>query len=166
MKTHCLYGIVLLSTIMSGCGGSPPTDAALLAGFKTNRADFVKVADMILADNKTQKVHLTYVRGTSPDENRLKQYRRLLKKIGVQSVDRWDRQEEQDQSLVEFTAFAGGAFPDDGIYKGIMYCPKRLPARFTQDVVASLDAMDRKKVKQGTRLFQKIDDNWYLTFLY
>ncbi len=166
MKRFMLLAMFLCLNGLTGCSGSPPTDASLLAGFETNRSDYAKVAEMILADRKTQKVHLTYVRGASPDESRLKQYRDLLKKIGVQSVDRWDRQDESDQSLVEFTAFAGGAFPDDGIYKGIMYCPVGLPERFAGDVVPSLDTVNRRNVKQGSRLFQKIDEHWYLTFLY
>ena len=166
MKRFILLAVFVCLPGLTGYSGNPPTDANLLSGFNANRADFANVAEMILADRKTQKVHLTYVRGASPAEARLKEYRDLLKKIGVQSVDRWDRQDENDQSLVEFTAFAGGAFPDDGIYKGIMYCPVRLPERFAGDVVPSLDAVDRRNVKEGTKLFQKIDDNWYLTFLY
>ena len=153
--------MLLFVIVTIGCG-RPPADAALLGQFQKNRAAFQKLAEMIAVDQSVEKVHQAYIHGSSPGEKRLAEYRRLLRQVNCQSVTRWDH---PDEYTVEVTAFAGGALPDDGIYKGFEFFPKGLPERSAGDVVSSLDG-DPHRVEGGTRRYRKINENWYLTFLY
>lgn len=160
---HILLCLMSLVAFLVGCSpSSPPNDDTLLETFRTHRSEFEILANMLIEDTDLQKVARGYTRpddvyGLGISRQRILDYHELLKKLNLLSVER-------HQEGVSLTAFAGGALPDDGIYKGYVYFPDGLPAKLGPSLVDSLDnlAWNPDRV---TSLYRQIDENWYLWFL-
>lgn len=142
-------------------GCSPPPDSILLSQFAENQDVFEKLAGMIIEDHALERVHRTYILGTSPGDERIAEYRRLLAIVGCLSISRY---EHQEQSQVQLIMFAGGALPDDGIYKGFVFFPRGLPEHFKDNLVSSLDDVP-SEIETVSIFYREINENWYLYFL-
>ena len=159
---HILLCLILLVTLLIGCSPSPPpNDDTLLETFRNHRSDFETLANMLIEDTDLQMVARGYTRPDNVYElgisgQRILDYRELLRKLDLLSIQR-------HQEGISLTAYAGGALPDDGIYKGYVYFPDGLPARLRSSLVDNLDNLGWNP-DHTTSLYRQIDDNWYLWF--
>jgi hypothetical protein len=161
---------LLAFSILTGCSNPPPDDDFLIETFESNRSDFEGLVRMMSEDTRIAPLHkvardyVQYDAGqgdTTIDEQRLQEYRDLFTKLDLLSITHYTRNEE---SFV-ITVYAEGWSPEGGIYKGYEYFPDGFPARLEDSLVASLE-YNPQVYESGTWLYRKINDNWYLWFLY
>jgi hypothetical protein len=160
-KRIVLY-LIFLTTLLVGCSSSPPSDDALLSIFENHTDDFEALVSMFTEDMVLEKVARNYtwpdnVRELGISRQRIKNYRELLEEAGLLSIERC-------REGILFTVYAGGALPDDGVYKGYAYFPGGPSARVCPSLVDDLDDLEWSPY-QVTSACRQIDENWYLWFL-
>lgn len=119
---------------------------------------------MISVDTNLDAVAVSYVRGNSIDPARVGEYRAILSDLNVISVRRYYNRRWM-QPVTIFMLHTSGAPPDDSTYREIVFFPKGLPPQLQGRLVTNLDEHDIPK-QSGTRLYRRIDDNWFLSVTY
>ena len=139
----CCVAIVLL--LLFAANRPPPIDKHLIKTFTERRSDFETLITMCCGDALD-----------SSDTSSTCQ--RLLDELGLMSLRCYE-------DKISITVYARGFSPEGGIYKGYVYFPDGLPTRLMGSVVEDLEYKP-KEYEPWTKLYRKIDDNWYLYFLY
>jgi hypothetical protein len=100
-----------------------PAPDQLRETLRTHKVDFQRLVAMMGEEDVIVGVHTNWVQvrdqprelsDMGQDRHRLQEYRRLLKVLGLQSVER-------DHDGCSLMAWAGGALPDDGQYLGYKF---------------------------------------------
>ena len=159
------------SRVARGPSSRPlPDDDLLMEMFESNQDDFEILVEMMSEDTKTVPLHkvakdyIQYTvsqKDTTLDEQRIQEYRDLFTELDLLSITHFTRNEESFLIIV----YAEGWSPEGGIYKGYRYFPDGFPSRFEASLVESLE-YDPQAYESGTWLYRKINENWYLWFLY
>jgi hypothetical protein len=160
-EVQARYICSFLLLVLSGCfsPSKPHADEILVENFTNHRDKFVTLVNMVVNDKDLESVTTKYVlpENTTISEQRLQEYRRLLKELDLCSI-------EVHQEAVFLTAYIGGSFPDDGVYKGYVYFPDGIPGELKASVIDNLDGLEWN-ANHVTKFYKKIDEKWYLWFL-
>lgn len=150
-----------VSLILVGCfsPSNPPADKTLIEIFNNQQNKFETLANMLLDDTDLQKVTSNYVlpEGAKISNQRLQEYRQLLKEVNLHSVER-------SKEAVFLTAYVSGGLSDDGIYKGYVYFQNGIPRESEALMIDNLDGLEWNP-NQVLEFYRKIDEKWYLWFL-
>ena len=139
----CCVAIVFL--FLFAANRPPPSDERLIKAFTERRSDFETLITMC------SEGALDFSDASSTRQ-------RLLDELGLMSLRCYE-------DKISITAYARGFSPEGGIYKGYVYFTDGLPTRLVGSVVENLEYKP-KVYEPWTKLYRKIDDNWYLFFLY
>lgn len=165
---------IVVTAVLTACGGSHPRDAELLHSFAEHRKDLDQLVQMFQADKGLGRVGGTFTRPEDPGKvglspQRIAEYRRLCTRVGAPDcIEGYDatfdrlygsvhpgRTEAKDPIWIHVSS-AGLAV--SGSSKGFLFS-----ASPPFEVVTDLDGL--RPVKSGTWL-RRIDGPWYLYFDY
>jgi hypothetical protein len=161
--------IFLVLCLLSGCSDRLPSDESLIEQFTSNQSKFETAIEMMGEDTsetalyKIARDYIQYEAGREGeiDEQRAEEYRCLFDELNWLSITHY----RGDTESFLITVYAEGWSPEGGIYKGYEYFPEGLPEKHRDRLVESLEyAPD--EYESGTWLYRRIDENWYLWFLY
>ena len=153
--------VVGATTFIYGCDRRFPTDADMEKAFSENRSDFDRIVRMSNEDSNLTNIRYTFTvvegKGSSSDtgdvglsEERWDEYRKLFKKIGLQSgIVRGD------DGSIHFLAFGVS-----GGFKGYFYSTSDPPIGNIKCTDESLEIPGR--LQNIKFICKNLDDNWYL----
>jgi hypothetical protein len=161
-KNRIALCLILLAALLVRCSSATPSDETLLETFGEHQNGFETLVSMFAEDIALEKVARNYTRPSNIRElgvsrQRMRSYRDLLRELDLLSIER-------SQEAILLTAYAGGAVPDDGVYKGYAYFPNGVSERVCHSVVDDLDNL-RRSPHQLTSACRRIDNDWFLWFL-
>lgn len=161
-KKRIALCLILLAAFLVRCSSAAPSDETLLETFGEHQDGFETLVSMFAEDIALEKVARNYTRPSNIRElgvsrQRMQSYRDLLRELDLLSIER-------SQETILLTAYAGGAFPDDGVYKGYAYFPNEVSERVCHSVIDDLDNF-RWSPNQVTSACRRIDKNWFLWLL-
>ncbi len=136
--------------------GNPyPTDQVLINRLDQDRNDFVKLINLFKEDSQVKKI---YIKGAFESESasqnpRIEKYQKLMKKLDVLEIRRFNSEQIYFEVWVSQTSFVGGN------YKGYV---------FNEDTSSELyvdsldDLFNSLKINDEVYGLRKIDENWSL----
>lgn len=132
--------------------GPRPSDAAMIAHWRTHRATFERLAEMMVKDGKLTRIGADF---TTPaeagiDAERRALYRRLMREAGIIGINHYGPQ-------IEFIYFTQGIAVSGGAKS---FCFGR-PADFAEQIDGDLDAA-RATRHGGYVLQRRIEGDWWL----
>jgi hypothetical protein len=134
-------------------GENLPTDAELRQQFTRNRAALERLRQMVSEDRLTGRVHADNVDDKKLSEERLREYRRLMKSTGVERLVANGPGKPIDFNVDDF------GFLDVGTYKGFYHDERRhVPSADSLD----LSCRPPDRYVSYCEAFQKLDGNWWL----
>jgi len=132
-----------------------PSDATLRHKFKQSQEDLERLRQLAKDDYLYGRVHAAYVDQKTLSAERLTEYRRLMKAVGIQRI--W----ANGPGLpIEFLFEAYGIL-DTGTYKGISYAaePEGLEADSLDN---SCMGVQRSRTGRFCHVVHRLDGNWWL----
>jgi hypothetical protein len=150
-----LFSVLFFMFIYSCTTSNPiPKDEVLIQAFNSGREKYATLADLMLKNNREYKIY--------PDDSGVDDtISKLIRDLKLLSLE---LSHHGKDVYVEFLAYAGGALPDDGIYKGYVFFPMGFPEDLKGKLVTNLD-VELTIVEPGTFRYSQINKNWYLWFL-
>jgi hypothetical protein len=161
-KKQVALCLILFAAFLVRCSSAAPSDETLMETFGQHQDGFETLVSMFTEDIALEKAARNYTRPSNIHElgvssQRMRSYRDLLRELDLLSIER-------SQEAILLTAYAGGASPDSGVYKGYAYFPNGVSERVCHSVVDDLDNL-RWRPHQVTSACRRIDKNWFLWFL-
>jgi hypothetical protein len=164
LRAHLHLLLLLPAVFLTSCDSAEehPPAATLQKQWRDHRADLEKLVTMIKADKALQRVAPDFTRpenlsAAGIDENRLKEYRALIKQTGVKSgIEGYN-----DKSTIWFHVSSLG-LSVSGSGKGLAYVEGT-----PETVVSDLDAhilQAHKDHAESFSAFQRLEGNWYLYY--
>ena len=151
---------ILTVIYVAGCGlSSHPPDEALAQRLKSNEAEFNRLAAMLFEDSDIVRLRDEFVflnEGSNRQipEERLREYRRLFKGLGIESGFHRD-----GANAVRLIASSKGGVFLPGSEKSYVYS-KVEPS----PIVDSLDKVMARNRGDQAPVFRKLGGNWYLYY--
>jgi len=156
--------VFLLALLTAGCGfdNSMPSDKAMEENFRSREADFKKLVTMLKEDSNLAEVNFggAYLRSHDRPKaeipaQRINEYRRLLRQIGVDSVTNFD-----GKNSFVFLFWSGWRenVPHK-TYKQYYYDEKP-----PSPLVDSLNQPEELPGERKFEAYKRIADNWYLLY--
>ena len=135
-----------------------PTGETLLASFETERSGFAQLAAMMREDQSLGGIGRSWTSpspasATGLDRARLREYRRLMRQAGVESIQR--SPELANDVPLTFQVYGKGTL---GAQYGYLYTQGEVYDRLVENL-ADLDYFTGVR-----RLLYRIDDNWYIYY--
>ncbi len=146
----------LLASIISGCGGDPPTDEQMLSVFSENREVFSELRESLCVDGKRRAVMMDPEWSkpeVSPQEK--EHFYHLFQSINARGVY-YDG--DCNLRIAVWSIGLGG----DGDYKYYAHWPTG-PRESEAIERSSLDSIDRSSLNIEF-FYRPIEENWYLAF--
>ena len=159
-KIGLAFFAILALMFGAGCGlFSHPSDEVLAQRLKAHEAEFNRLATMLFEDSDIVRLSDTYVFLSEGSDRlipaeRLREYRRLFKELGLESGMHRDR----TYSVRLIASSRGGVFLP-GSEKSYVYS-KVEPS----PLVDSLDIVMARNRGDQAPIFRKLSDNWYLYY--
>ena len=144
------------ASILSGCGGDPPTDEQMLSVFRENRDVFAELRESLCVDSD-RRVVMMDPEWSEPEvlPQDKEQFYHLFQSINAKGV-------YYDGDCNMRIAVWSIGFGGDGDYKYYAHWPSG-PRESEATERSSLDSIDRSAL--DIELFYRpIEENWYLAF--
>ena len=158
VRNFPVIGCVFALLIVCGCSyHSNFTDRSLEGRFRSNEADFQRLAQMMKEDSKISRVthdavyQANNIKVATPS-NRFDEYRRLLSKLDLASVSR-----PVGTDHIYFVVWSKADFVMGGANEYFVYA-ETAPA----DAQYLAGSLDKLRAQTDAFAFKKIAERWYL----